>query len=142
MSSHALVMRRYGAPSVLEWERVERIGLEGQASTFQFQKIVNEVAEQITGETLPSPTVEEYLAEWLLSIKRKNAASTIERYGNSVRLFLEALHAGIEIDYITFDEGSADPDQNTQRLIQAIANARLAPANENQRHAAATPQAR
>ncbi len=29
------------------------------------------------------------------------------------RLFLEALHAGIEIDYITFEEGSADPDQNT-----------------------------
>ena len=43
------------------------------------------------------------------------------------RLLLEALHAGIEIDYITFDEGSADPDENTQRLVEAIANARLAP---------------
>ena len=43
------------------------------------------------------------------------------------RLMLEALHAGIEIDYITFDEGSADPDENTQRLVDAIANARLAP---------------
>jgi hypothetical protein len=43
------------------------------------------------------------------------------------RLFLEALHAGIEIDYITFEEGSADPDQNTERLVQAIANARLLP---------------
>ncbi|MDP9137045.1 MAG: hypothetical protein M3N38_02555 [Pseudomonadota bacterium] len=43
------------------------------------------------------------------------------------RLLLDALHAGIEIDYITFDEGSADPDQNTQRLVDAIANARLAP---------------
>lgn len=75
----------------IEWERVERIGLEGQASTFQFQKIVNEVSAQITGETLPSPTVTEYFAEWLLSIKKKNTPSTIERYGNSVRLFLEAL---------------------------------------------------
>ena len=45
------------------------------------------------------------------------------------RLMLEALHAEIEIDYITFDEGSADPDENTQRLIDAIANARLAPAS-------------
>jgi hypothetical protein len=43
------------------------------------------------------------------------------------RLLLEALHAGIEIDYITFEEGSADPDQNTERLVQAIANARLLP---------------
>jgi len=43
------------------------------------------------------------------------------------RILLEALRAGVEIDYITFDEGSADPDQNTQRLVEAIANARLAP---------------
>lgn len=43
------------------------------------------------------------------------------------RLMLEALHAGIEIDYITFDEGSADPDENTRRLVEAIASARLEP---------------
>ena len=43
------------------------------------------------------------------------------------RLLLEALQAGIEINYINFEAGSADPDQNTQRLITAIANARLAP---------------
>ena len=51
------------------------------------------------------------------------------------RLLLEALHAGIEIDYITFDEGSADPDENTQRLVRAIAHARLAPANAHQEEA-------
>ena len=43
------------------------------------------------------------------------------------RLLLEALQAGIEINYINFDAGSADPEQNTQRLVAAIANARLAP---------------
>jgi hypothetical protein len=42
------------------------------------------------------------------------------------RLLLEALHAGIEIDYITFDSSSEDPDENTQRLVDAIAAARLA----------------
>jgi hypothetical protein len=42
------------------------------------------------------------------------------------RLLLEALHAGIEIDYIAFDDGSSDPDRNTKRLIEAIAGARLA----------------
>lgn len=46
------------------------------------------------------------------------------------RLCLEALQAGIEIDYITFDDGSSDPDENTQRLIDAIAAARLAPPAE------------
>jgi hypothetical protein len=43
------------------------------------------------------------------------------------RLLLQALHAGVEIDYITFDQGSADPDENTQRLIDAIASARMSP---------------
>ena len=31
------------------------------------------------------------------------------------RLLLEALQAGIEIDYISFEAGSADPDENTLR---------------------------
>lgn len=41
------------------------------------------------------------------------------------RLILEALQAGIEIDYITFDRGGSDAQANTQRLVEAIANARL-----------------
>src|SRR5262249_36582597 len=43
------------------------------------------------------------------------------------RLRLEAMRAAVEIDYITFEEASPDPDENTQRLVDAIANARLAP---------------
>lgn len=54
------------------------------------------------------------------------------------RLLLEALHAGIEIDYITFEDASADPDQNTQRLIAAIASARLEPAGGDGQGASAT----
>jgi hypothetical protein len=45
------------------------------------------------------------------------------------RLLLEVLQAGIEINYINFDAGSADPDRNTRRLIAAIAGARLSPAS-------------
>jgi hypothetical protein len=41
------------------------------------------------------------------------------------RLFLEALNAGIEIDYISFDGGSPDPDENTRRLVEALTSARL-----------------
>jgi hypothetical protein len=56
------------------------------------------------------------------------------------RILLEALHAGVEIDYITFDEGSADPDENTRALIEAIAAARLAPLRSD-REARCTPDA-
>ncbi|MET0568917.1 MAG: hypothetical protein ABWZ74_07555 [Hyphomicrobiaceae bacterium] len=44
------------------------------------------------------------------------------------RLLLEALHAGVEINHIAFEEGSQDPDENTRRLVDAIADARLLPA--------------
>ncbi len=44
------------------------------------------------------------------------------------RLLLEAVHAGIEIHHISFDGGSADPDENTRLLAEAIADARLGPA--------------
>ena len=43
------------------------------------------------------------------------------------RLLLQALQAGVEINYIAFAGGSADPEENTLRLVEAIADARLTP---------------
>lgn len=43
------------------------------------------------------------------------------------RLRLEALQAGVEITYIAFDASAPDPDENTRRLVAAIADARVAP---------------
>lgn len=43
------------------------------------------------------------------------------------RLLLRALQAGVEIDYITFEDASPDAELNTRRLVDAIAAARLAP---------------
>jgi hypothetical protein len=41
------------------------------------------------------------------------------------RMLLDALQAVVEIDYIDI-EGASDPRENTQRLVKAIANARIA----------------
>lgn len=41
------------------------------------------------------------------------------------RLLLQALNASIEIDYITFEDASPDPEENTRRLVEALVNARL-----------------
>ena len=43
------------------------------------------------------------------------------------RLLLEALQAGVEITYISFECASDDPEENTRRLISAIADARITP---------------
>jgi hypothetical protein len=53
------------------------------------------------------------------------------------RLLLQALQAGIDIHYITFAEGSADPEANTTRLVAAIADARLTPIPHHRLPAAA-----
>ena len=43
------------------------------------------------------------------------------------QLVLEAQQAGIEIEYISFNRRSDDPDENTRLLTEAIANARFSP---------------
>lgn len=43
------------------------------------------------------------------------------------RLVLQSLQAGIEISYVSFEGGSSDPDRNTQRLVEAIEDARIVP---------------
>lgn len=49
------------------------------------------------------------------------------------RLVLRSLEAGIEISYVSFEDGSQDPDKNTARLIEAIEDARIVPVSRNKR---------
>lgn len=53
------------------------------------------------------------------------------------RLVLQSLYAGVEISYVSFEGGSDDPDRNTQRLIEAIADARIVPIARERRAAQA-----
>ncbi len=46
------------------------------------------------------------------------------------RLVLEAQRAGVEITYLSFEAASEEPDDNTRRLVEAIADARLLPVVE------------
>ena len=75
----------------LELERAERMARDGVATSVQFQKLISHVSREATGESLHSPSVRDYFAEWMDSIKHKNAAGTRERYANTIRLFLESL---------------------------------------------------
>ena len=53
------------------------------------------------------------------------------------RLLLQALQAGVEITYITFDGASEDPHENTQRLARALSAARVTPIPETRLPASA-----
>lgn len=72
----------------LELEAVETKARAGSLTTMQLRKVLSDVSEKITGDSLSTPSVEDYLNDWLKGIKARNSAATHERYGNTVRLFL------------------------------------------------------
>jgi hypothetical protein len=47
------------------------------------------------------------------------------------RLVLWSLQAGVEMTYVSFKNSSPEPDENTLRLVDAIADARLVPAKRD-----------
>lgn len=76
----------------LELEGVETKARAGSLTTTQLRKVLNDMSEKVTGDTLIAPTVEEYLADWLKGIAARNSPATLERYGNTVRLFVASLN--------------------------------------------------
>ena len=75
----------------LEWEGVENLAKHGTAALSQFQQVVNQVAKDVIGQSLPSKSIEVYLQEWLEGAQRRNAATTVERYRHVVNGFLKSL---------------------------------------------------
>jgi integrase len=84
--------KRQALQIALELERVERQASSGAVTTIQLRKVLNDISEKVTGDTLIAPSVEDYLNDWLKGIATRNRAATIERYGKTVRLFLEGLN--------------------------------------------------
>ena len=85
--------KREALQIALELERVEKQARHGTVTTAQLQKVLNDVSEKITGDSLIAPTVEAYLKEWMDGVTARNTEGTAERYGNTVRLFQVSLGA-------------------------------------------------
>jgi len=75
----------------IELERVERQANQGVLVTTQLRKVLEDVSVKVNGDSLAVPTTENYLNEWLEDIKARNALTTHERYGNTVKIFLANL---------------------------------------------------
>jgi integrase len=85
--------RRQALEIALELERVGRQARQGVLTTTQLKKVLNDVSERVTGDSLIAPTVEAYLNDWLDGVTARATAATVERYKNSVKLFLANLGA-------------------------------------------------
>ncbi len=75
----------------IEFERVERRAKQGTLTTTQIKKVLNDVSEKVTGDTLIAPATDAYLNEWLDGVGTRATSATVERYRNSVKLFLASL---------------------------------------------------
>lgn len=75
----------------LELEQVEKQAGAGTVTTTQLRKVLNDVSERITGDSIAAPSIEDYLKGWLKGIEIRNAAGTLERYENTVTIFLAGL---------------------------------------------------
>jgi integrase len=84
--------RRQALQMALEFEGVEKRAQSGVLTTTQLRKVLNDMSEKVTGDTLLAPSVEDYLADWLKGIEARNAPKTLKRYGNTVKLFVASLN--------------------------------------------------
>jgi hypothetical protein len=75
----------------IEFERIERRAAQGALTTTQIKKVLNDVSEKVTGDTLIAPTTEFYLNEWLEVVATRATPATLERYKHSVKLFVTNL---------------------------------------------------
>lgn len=76
----------------IQLERVERQAKQGAVTTVQLRKVLNDISEKVTGDSLIAPTVEEYFKDWLNGVEARNSAATLERYRNATKWFLADLH--------------------------------------------------
>jgi len=75
----------------IEFERVERRASQGTLTTTQIKKVLNDVSEKVTGDTLIAEATEVYLTKWLEAVAARSTPATVERYKNSVKLFVKSL---------------------------------------------------
>ena len=84
--------RRQALQIALEWEEVEKKAKAGTMTANQFRKVVSDFSEKVTGDAMNALPVEEYLGDWLKSLTHRNTPATLERYKNTIKLFLKSLN--------------------------------------------------
>jgi integrase len=76
-----------------EWEDLEKKGRNGILIEAQARKVVSEIVERATGESVHFQTVEQFLEDWLKDKQGAKAPKTVMRYSQTIRSFLKDLKA-------------------------------------------------
>jgi len=80
----------------LEWEAASRKARAGELTETQCRKVLSDILESTTGETVKSTTTRKYLLGWLGDVESSNSDGTAVRYRGTVERFL--VHLGTKAD--------------------------------------------
>src|SRR5215470_1456079 len=76
----------------LEYERADKLAGAGSLVEAQAQKGLKDIMERGgTGDTLRTPSIKDWLTDWIATKEAHKAASTAERYKQIIDEFLEHL---------------------------------------------------
>ena len=73
------------------WERAAKLGREGGLTEGHVRKVLGEIYEKATGETMKFPTVTDFLRDWVKSKQLTKSSSTTRIYGDAMEAFLAHL---------------------------------------------------
>ena len=84
--------RNKALAAAIEFERASKLARGGNLVETQARKILADIMERAGGEeTLRSPTVKDYFAQWIVTKQARNSEGTAERYGVAVDDFIKLL---------------------------------------------------
>lgn len=75
----------------LNWERLAKAGQKGELVATQVRKVVSELVEQATGESLHFHSTEDYFTDWKRDKEKAKAKSTTVKYIHTIDSFLKFL---------------------------------------------------
>lgn len=110
----------------LEWERTAESGRNGALTEAACRKVLGELLERATGDTLHFKTCRDWLEEWLAGKQGATAAKTVEKYKQVIADFLE--HLGTRAKQPL---GAVSP-RNVREFRDALAKGGRSPATCNQ----------
>lgn len=117
--------RRTALKTAIAWEDAAKAGREKRFTEAQARKVVGEILEKSTGETLHFHTCRAWLVEWLAGKRGTTAPATLAKYEQTTRDFLA--HLGDRADITLAAIGPKD----VRSFRDALATGGRAPSTVN-----------
>ena len=76
---------------LLGWQHAAELAREGNLTETRSRKIIGDILERTTGDTIYNDTIEGFLKAWLKGKELSNATGTFIRYEHTAELFLDSL---------------------------------------------------